>query len=127
MDDFYQQVQENGKLPTKEHAQRWTHAVLNTLGFNLDRRTKKALANELPEDLGKAVGKVFFLAHFRDNTLSGEAFRKAVARRSGNSDAQFAYYPTVAVFKAVQGVISRDLSQKIAETLSPEVKALWQQ
>ena len=127
MDDFYQQVQEKGKLPTREHAQRWTHAVLNTLGFNLDRRTKKALADALPDDLGKAVGKVFFLAHFRDNTLTSEAFRKAVARRSGNSDAQFAYFPTVAVFKAVQGVISDDLSRKINDTLSPEIQALWQQ
>lgn len=126
MEEFYQHVQKAGQLPTRHHAERWTRSVLATLGFNLDRRTKKKLQQALPEDLAKAVGKVFFLAHFRDNTLTSAAFRKAVARRSGNSDAQFAYYPTIAVFQAVKKLIGADLQQQVANTLSPEVRALWE-
>lgn len=125
LQSYFTQVQTTGSLRTEMHAKRWSTAVLKTLGFNLDGRTKKQLANALPEELGADVTRVFWLLHFRDNTLSQQEFLNQVSRRSGNSDWQFAKIPTTAVFRAVKKMIDKDLSDKIADTLSPEVSALW--
>lgn len=127
LEDFYRYVQKEGKLMTEAHAKRWTDGVLRTLGINLDRGTKKKLAASLPEDLANSLTRVFWLLHFRDPDLTTQEFQRMAARRSGNTDADFAYYPTQAVFGGVKRMISTDLQKEVAETLAPEIRELWQQ
>lgn len=127
LNDFYRYVQEEGKLLSPEHARRWSDGVLRTLGTALDRRTKKRLAKALPEELADSLTGVFWLLHFRDPNLSSYAFRRMAARRSGNTDADFARIPTLAVFGGVKRMIDDDLKRDVAETLAPEVQELWQQ
>ena len=125
LQSYFTQVQTMGSLRTEMHAKRWSTAVLKTLGFNLDGRTKKQLAKALPEELGVDVTRVFWLLHFQDKTLSQQEFLNQVSRRSGNTDWQFAKIPTTAVFRSVKKMIDKDLSDVIADSLSPEVSALW--
>ena len=125
LQSYFTQVQTMGSLRTEMHAKRWSTAVLKTLGFNLDGRTKKQLAKALPEELGVDVTRVFWLLHFQDKTLSQQEFLNQVSRRSGNTDWQFAKIPTTAVFRSVKKMIDKDLSDAIPDSLSPEVSALW--
>jgi uncharacterized protein (DUF2267 family) len=127
LEDFYRHVQQEGKLITEGNAKRWADGVLRTLGVNLDRGTKKKLAAALPEDLATSLTRVFWLLHFRDPDLTAQEFQQMVARRSGNTDADFAYYPTRAVFAGIKRMISDDLNKGVAETLAPEIRELWQQ
>ena len=64
--NYYQNVQQNGSLLTADHAQRWSKAVLWSLGLNLDRKTKKELAKTLPDELAGFLTRAFWLLHFRD-------------------------------------------------------------
>ncbi|MGW8318010.1 MAG: DUF2267 domain-containing protein [Candidatus Promineifilaceae bacterium] len=125
LDGFYEHVREAGKLPTSQHALRWTNAVLKALGTVLDGSTKRSLAKELPKPLAQSLTSVFWLLHFRDPNLSDEEFLKRVAIRSGNSDPEFARYPTRAVFSQLRQLISPEVDQKVTDALSPEVSQLW--
>jgi uncharacterized protein (DUF2267 family) len=125
--EFYSNVQLAGKLPTAGHAQRWSKAVLNVLGLHLDRKTKKELARALPADLAESLVRVFWLLHFRDAQLSQEDFLDQISRRSGNTDTSFARYPTRAVFSELKRLIDPALSDRVSQSLSPEVCQLWQQ
>lgn len=127
LSDFYRYVQEEGKLLAPEHARRWSDGVLRTLGTALDRRTKKQLANAIPEELADSLTGVFWLIHFRDPNLSSYEFRRMVARRSGNTDADFARIPTRAVFSGLKQMIDAELERAVADTLAPEIRELWQQ
>lgn len=127
LDAFYDHVREAGRLRQRKHAERYTQAVLRTLGLYLKGAPKKALANALPDELSDQFKRAFFLAHFPDKSLSWADFCKMVARRSGNSDGQFARIPTRAVFEGLQAFIDGDTSRKVAEALSPEVQAEWEQ
>jgi uncharacterized protein (DUF2267 family) len=127
MQDYYKHIQQTGKLRTPGHAQRWSTAVLKTLGMNLDRSTKKRLAETLPAELADPLTRVFWLLHFRDTNLSSREFLNQVSRRSGNTDIDFARYPTVAVFGGLKGLIDLELSKQISQILSPEVRQLWHQ
>ena len=128
LQEYYENVRQIGKLRTNQHASRWSTAVLKTLGLYLDRGTKKALANALPAELGRDVRGVFWLAYFRDKTAPALAFQKAVARRSGNSDEAFARFPVLAVFNQVKArYINEALRSRVAASLSPELRALWEQ
>ena len=123
---YYQTVQDKGSLRTSQHARRWSTAVLKTLGFNLDGRTKKKLANALPEELGNDVKRVFWLLHFRNENLSSHEFQNQVSRRSGNSDPQFAKTPILAVFHSVKDLVDNSTQQAVADSLAPEVRELWE-
>ncbi len=127
LEQYYTFVQTNGKLRSMDHAQRWSTAVLKTLGFNLDKRVKKDLAGALPKELAHDLTRIFWLVHFRHTTISRSEFLDQAARRSGNTDVAFARYPTTAVFAGVKGMIDRQLADRVAESLSPEVRELWQQ
>ena len=111
LSEFYRSVQHAGKLLTVGHAQRWSRAVFNTLGLHLDRKTKKDLAQAL---------------HFRNDQLSQNEFLDQISRRSGNTDTDFARYPTTAVLAEAKRMIDPALSERVAQTLSPEVRQLWQ-
>jgi len=126
LDKFYQVVQQQGKLLTLGHAHRWTDGVLRTLGMSLDRGTKKRLAAALPDELSSSLTRVFWLVHFRDAQLGKEQFQRMAARRSGNTDADFAVYPTLAVFGAVKKLIDENLQREVADNLAPEISDLWQ-
>lgn len=123
---YYQRVEKMGLLHTRDIARRWSKAVLWTLGLNLDRKTKKKLADALPEELSDDLTRAFWLLHFRNTELSRHDFLKAIAKRSGASDAAFARYPTAAVFHEVKAMVGADVSRDVAETLSPEVRELWE-
>ena len=127
MNSFYRYVQEEGKLLSPEHARRWSDGVLRTLGTALDRRTKKRLAEALPGELADSLTGIFWLIHFRDPNLSSQEFRRMAARRSGNTDANFARIPTLAVFGGVKQIIDNELEREVTETLPTEVSELWQQ
>lgn len=126
LDDFYRHVQKEGKLITEAHARRWADGVLRTLGINLDRGTKKKLANALPEELASSLTRVFWLLHFRNPNLTSAQFQQMAARRSGNTDADFAYFPTVAVFGGIKRMIGEELRHEVADHLAPEIRNLWQ-
>lgn len=127
LDDFYKYVQECGKLRTITHAQRWADGVLRTLGLNLDRGAKKKLSNALPEELASSLTRVFWLLHFRNQNLTRDQFQRMVARRSGNTDADFAYFPTRAVFGGLKKFIDEELQREVAENLAPDIATLWQE
>lgn len=122
---YYDYVMAEGKLRTLDHARIWSDGVLKTLGSTLDRGTKKALAKELPKELADSLNGVFWLMHFRDPNQTSEEFLQRAARRSGNSDGEFALYPTQAVFGGLKMFIDTDLNEKVASTLPPELRQLW--
>ena len=124
---FYQHVYQVGKLRSMDHAQRWTTGVLKTLGTVLDRRSKRAVSKNLPDELATSLNGVFWLLHFRDPNYSSDEFCRRVAKRSGNSDAEFARLPTKAVFGGLRLYIGPDLDQRVADSLSPEVSLMWQE
>jgi uncharacterized protein (DUF2267 family) len=124
---YYEHVLNTGKLRTIEHAQRWSNGVLKTLGTSLDGGTKRALARSLPDELAGSLKGVFWLLHFRNSELSSYEFRLRAARRSGNSDAEFALYPTLAVFSGLRPFVNDDLESRVVDALSPEIREMWQE
>ncbi len=126
LDDFYLYVKQNGKLITDAQVRRWADGVLRTLGVSLGRGVKNKLASALPEELAKSLTRVFWLLHFRNANLTRGEFQQAAARRSGNSDADFAYFPVMAVFGALKQLAGDDLQQEVAENLAPDISELWQ-
>jgi uncharacterized protein (DUF2267 family) len=127
LDSYYQQVQTIGKLRTPDHARRWSTAVLNTLGDNIDGRTKGKLAKALPDELAHDLTRVFRFKRFVYKDMLAWEFQNQVARRSGNTDPQFARFPVLAVFHAIKSFADNDLGSAVAEALPTEVSALWQQ
>ena len=125
--NYYQQVQTLGKLRTEAHAQRWSTAVLNTLGDNIDGRTKKRLAKALPEELATDLNRIFRFKRFVYKDMAAWEFQNQAARRGGNTDPQFAKYPVLAVFHGLKSYIDNDLSRAVADALPTEVGDLWQQ
>ena len=123
---YYQHIQEEAQLRTLEHAERWSTAVLNTLGLYVDKGTRKTLAAALPDDLAADLRKKFWLAHFRDENMTKKDFLERVARRSGNTDIQFAAVPTTAVFHNMKTFIDDDVNKQVADSLAPAVSELWQ-
>ena len=125
LDNYYLHVQNTGKLLSFAQALQWSNGTLKTLGLSVDRRTKRALAKELPEELAKQLTSVFWLLHFRDPNQSAAEFRLKVARRSGNTDSEFAQYPILAVFSGIKSLIDFDLSGRVSRSLSPEIRDIW--
>jgi uncharacterized protein (DUF2267 family) len=124
---FYQSVSQQAYIPTEELSQRWTTAVLQTLGFHLPRRVKRALAKALPAELSGDVTRIFWLLHFRDPHLTAKEFQKQVSKRAGHSDAVYARFPITAVFATIKQQLDAQLNQQIGDALSPEVQALWEE
>ncbi len=123
---YFQTIQSKGNLLTSQHAQRWSTAVLKTLGFNLDKRTKKRLANALPKEMAVDLTRIFWLMHFRNSNLSVHDFQNQVSRRSGNSDPNFAKTPITAVFSGIKTLIDGDMVKAVSNSLAPEVRELWE-
>ena len=125
LDAYYSTIEAMGSLRTTELAQRWSMATLQMLGHNLGRGSKKKLANALPDELTADLKRVFWLVHFRDKQKPAVEFQKEVARRAGVTDAQFAKIPVTAVFHALKQLVDNDVSDAVADDLSPEISDLW--
>ena len=125
IDDYYYDLMRGGNLRTTDHAARLSHAVLRALGFNLGGATKRKLAKALPPELARDLTRGWRLINVRHSQLSLDDFAKDVARRSGNTDADFAITATRAVFAQIKSVIDDDVSRAVARDLSPEVRTLW--
>ena len=123
---YYEKIQQNGHLLTEAATRQWNEAVLRTLGLNLSRKTKKELGNALPEELAAYLKRTFWLLHFRDSSMSREEFLKNVARRSGNSDPDFARVPTKAIFHEIKAFAGADVSDDVSKNLAPELSEFWQ-
>jgi uncharacterized protein (DUF2267 family) len=124
--DYFTYIQKAGKLRTPGHAQRWSRAILKTLGINLDRGTKKKLAKALPDDLAGDLTRIFWLIHFPDTGLTQYDFLNQVSRRAGNTDPDFARYPVTAVFHQIKAIAGQDVSTQVAKSLSPEMRQMWE-
>ena len=122
---YYLYVQNEGKLLSAAQARQWSSGTLKTLGLSVDRRSKRALAKKLPDDLSKDLTSVFWLLHFRDPKQSAAEFKSKVGRRSGNTDAEFAQFPILAVFSGLKAFIDFDLSGRVSRSLSPEIRDMW--
>lgn len=122
---YYDFVQDRASLRSPDHARRWSSAVLRTMGFNLSGGTRKSLSRELPKELGSELSRGFKLLSFFDGGKPADEFFKEVARRSGNSDPQFARTATTAVFGGLKQTIDADLSRKVGNSLPREVGRLW--
>ena len=128
MEEYYTYIQQHGSLRTTDHARRWSRAILQTLGMHLSRGAKKKLAQALPEELADDLTDVFWLAHFRDKRATGREFQKQVARRAGNSDAQFARKPILAVFNRLKNQYADgSLREEVAKSLAPQLRELWEE
>lgn len=125
IDQYYQAVQNNAGILTEAQTRRWSTAVLKTLGLNLNKRAKRTLASALPDELAGDLTRVFWLAHFRNVNLPAQEFQSMVARRSGQSDPQFARRAITAVFSGLKQIIDKDTSDKVIDSLSPELADLW--
>ena len=128
IEDYYSYVQGSGNLLKAEHAIHWSNGTLQMLGVNLSGRVKKALKNALPESLSYQLGRVFWVAYFRNENMAARDFCTRVARRSrASSDPDFAAYPVQAVFGGLKSLIDDDdLSEKIRDDLSPELSKMWE-
>ncbi|MFT5196699.1 MAG: hypothetical protein ACI9EW_001842 [Cellvibrionaceae bacterium] len=127
IEDYYLYVQASGNLLTADHAARWSDGTLQMLGVNLSGRVKKALKSALPESLSFQLGRVFWVAYFRDPNMLFREFCTRVARRSrASSDPDFAAYPVQAIFGGLKALIDDDLSEKVRDDLSPELSKMWE-
>jgi uncharacterized protein (DUF2267 family) len=125
LDGFYEFVQSDADLRTPEHARRWTHAVLRTMGFNLSGSTRKSLARALPKQLGDELSRGFKLLSFFNGRKPADEFFKEVARRSGNSDAQYARAASASVFRGLKQTLDADMSREVGNALPKEVGRIW--
>ena len=125
LDNYYYYVFNAGKLRTTNHAKVWTEGTLEILGTVLDRKIKKILSKNLPEELAESLNGIFWLLHFRDSNMSAEEFSQRVARRSGNSDPEYARVPIAAVLGGLRLYIGPDLEKRIVDSLPHEIGAIW--
>ena len=130
LNTYYDLVQTNGNLRTRDHAKRWSRAVLQTLGLNfkfgaVGRQAKRSLTEALPDELGEQLNGVWWLIHFPNSNMSLQEFQERVGRRAGNTDIRFARIPTAAVFGAVQTLVNKSVADEVGKALSPELSTLW--
>ncbi|MEM9774630.1 MAG: DUF2267 domain-containing protein [Chloroflexota bacterium] len=129
LEDYYSYVEEVGSLRTINHAVHWSDATLQMLGVNLGPRAKRALKKALPDSLSYQLGRVFWLAYFRDLNMPAREFATRVARRSkASSDPDFALYPIKGVFGGLKALVKDDdLIEQIRDDLSPELSKYWEE
>lgn len=126
LDHYFDTIQQKGKVINRRQTERWSTAVLKTLGLNMSKKAKKQLAKALPPELAADLTRVFWLAHFRNTSLPAGEFQTMVARRAGHTDPQYARMAITAVFHALKQLIDPSVSDAVADGLSPELRDLWQ-
>lgn len=125
LQSFYEYVQDHGNLRTEYHAKRWSNAVLRTMGFNMPGGARKKLGKELPAELSNSLTRGFKLLAFQNAKKPADEFFREVARRSGNSDPDFARMASLAVFGGLKQTISSDASRQVGDALPKAVGSLW--
>lgn len=123
--NYYSSILKTAHLPTEQHAIRTSAAVLRTLGFNLSGGKRRQLAKALPEELAFHLKRGWHLLRFRNRNLSLQDFLEETARRTGNTDTQYARQSTQAVFRELKSLIDQDLRREVGRDLPPEVGRFW--
>jgi uncharacterized protein (DUF2267 family) len=122
---FYTNVERDARMRTLSHAERWTEAVLRTMGFNLTGGTKRALGKALPDELASQLTRGWKLINLHNPRLTQAEFFKQAALRSGNTDEDYARIATTAVFRNLKQLIDDDLKREVARSLPRDVGKLW--
>lgn len=122
---YYDHVQLKGSLPTRSHAERWSGAILRTMGYNMPGSAKKKLAAELPAELAGSLTRGFKLVPFINGHMTADDFYREVAGRSGNTDPAFAQTVTAAAFSGLKQMIDADLSRQVRNALPREIGPIW--
>ncbi len=125
LESFYLNVENDAHLRTVGHAERWTEAVLRTMGFNMGGGTKRDLAKALPDDLSRQLTRGWKLINLHNSRMTQKAFLNEVARRSGNTDSAYARMATLAVFRNLKNYVDDNLERDIARSLPKDVGQLW--
>lgn len=125
LQSFYHHVEQDGRMRTTSHAERWTEAVLRTMGFNLTGGTKRELAKALPDELAAQLKRGWKLINLHNPRLTQPEFLKQVALRSGNTDEEYARMATTAVFRHLKQYTDADLQREVARSLPRDVGQLW--
>lgn len=124
---YYDTIQKMGYVLTPEQAQRWSTAVLKTLGLELSRKAKKRLKKALPAPLAQDLYGVFRIIHFRNKALPREEFLEWCGRRAGATDPINARHPVRAVFHGLKDFLDDETIQVVADGLAPEISQMWQE
>lgn len=125
LDAFYLNIANEARMRTAAHAERWTQAVLRTMGFNLSGSAKRDLAAALPDELRSQLTRGWKLLNVHNGQLTQGVFLKEIARRSGNTDEAYARMATTAVFHNLKLFIDDDLEREVGRSLPPAVSHLW--
>lgn len=127
LDSYFALIKEKGAMISEGQARRWSEAVLRMLGLQMGKSGKKALSDSLPEELSHDLNRVFRLMHFRNTNLPLSEFQSMVARRGGASDPQYALMAIEGVFAGVKSIVDKNTIDKVAESLAPELREVWEQ
>ena len=124
--NYFEVVQEKASIISERQARRWSGAVLKMLGLNMGKSGKKALSGKLPKELSDDLNRAFRLMYFPSSNMPLSEFQSMVARRGGHSDPQYAKMAITGVFHGLKTLIDKDTSDKVAESLSPEMREAWE-
>lgn len=121
-DDFITQVQERARLDTREGAEAITRAMLETLGERLERKVRKGVAAQLPNEL-----KDFLLTR-AENTDRYE-LREFYNRVGARADLKYqdATERTRQVMSVLRQALSGGEMQDILESLPSKYKELFEE
>ena len=125
LDTYFGLIQEKGNIISEKLAKRWSESTLKMMGLYMGKGGKKALSGQLPKELSDDLNRVFRLMHFPNTNMPLQEFQSAVARRGGHSDPQFAKLAITGVFHGLKTLIDKDTTDKVSESLSPEIREVW--
>ena len=125
LDTYFGLIQEKGNIISEKLAKRWSESTLKMMGLYMGKGGKKALSSQLPKELSDDLNRVFRLMHFPNTNMPLQEFQSAVARRGGHSDPQFAKLAITGVFHGLKTLIDKDTTDKVSESLSPEIREVW--
>ena len=125
LDTYFGLIQEKGNIISEKLAKRWSESTLKMMGLYMGKGGKKALSSQLPKELSDDLNRVFRLMHFPNTNMPLHEFQSAVARRGGHSDPQFAKLAITGVFHGLKTLIDKDTTDKVSESLSPEIREVW--
>ncbi|MEM7335275.1 MAG: DUF2267 domain-containing protein [Chloroflexota bacterium] len=125
LDNYFSAIQTKGNIISEKLAKRWSESTLKMMGLYMAKDGKKALSGQLPQELSDQLNRVFRLLHFPNTNMPMQEFQSAVARRGGHSDPQFAKLAIIGVFHGLKTLIDKDTTDKVSESLSPEIREVW--
>lgn len=127
LQSFYLNVENDARLRSAEHAEKWTSAVLRTLGFTMKGGAKRDLAKSLPPELAGQLTRGWKLINLYNSGMTQGTFLKQVALRSGNTDEAYSRLATTAIFGNLKTYVDDNLEREVARSLPKDVAELWVQ